>query len=275
MRADFVFVHGFTQTAGVVGPGHATLLSTTDAQSLAVPGGRRLHRDARAALDVGTRRTYVGYSQGGRLCLQLALDRPEVGRATRAGERVAGHRRRAERAARRRRRRAPRPGDRARRRRRVPRTLARATAVRDAAARARGHRRAAGREHRRVADVTSCASSGQGVAAVELGPARRAADAGAADRRASSTPSTSTSRTRMADAIPTRAGRGGRRRRATRATSSSRSVVAHLLARPGSAPSSSASGATVRTGEHAVDRDQRRRASRRPASATSVARPHA
>src|SRR5262249_2538161 len=33
---------------------------------------------ARALGDAGGRATYVGYSMGGRLCLQLALDRPDV-----------------------------------------------------------------------------------------------------------------------------------------------------------------------------------------------------
>ena len=75
MRADFVFVHGFTQTAGSWAP-VMELLSTTDAQSLAVPVADDFAATA-AALDVGPA-TYVGYSQGGRLCLQLALDRPEV-----------------------------------------------------------------------------------------------------------------------------------------------------------------------------------------------------
>ncbi len=61
-------------------------------------------RPWRHALDDGRPRTYVGYSLGGRLCLQLALDRPDVVHATRAGERVARDRRR-----RRARRRAVRP----------------------------------------------------------------------------------------------------------------------------------------------------------------------
>jgi 2-succinyl-6-hydroxy-2,4-cyclohexadiene-1-carboxylate synthase len=69
-----VLVHGFTQT-----PGSWTLV----AERLAAPT-RFLEVDdgpdfvsVAHALDDGPA-IYVGYSQGGRLCLQLALDRPEV-----------------------------------------------------------------------------------------------------------------------------------------------------------------------------------------------------
>ena len=74
MRADFVFVHGFTQTASSWAP--VMELLSSDTRSLAVPAVDDFTATA-AALDVGPA-TYVGYSQGGRLCLQLALDRPEV-----------------------------------------------------------------------------------------------------------------------------------------------------------------------------------------------------
>ena len=74
MRADFVFVHGFTQTASSWAP--VMELLSSDTRSLAVPAADDFTATA-AALDVGPA-TYVGYSQGGRLCLQLALDRPEV-----------------------------------------------------------------------------------------------------------------------------------------------------------------------------------------------------
>ncbi len=72
MRADFVFVHGFTQTPASWAP--VTELLVADARSLAVPVADDFTATA-AALDVGPA-TYVGYSMGGRLCLQLALDRP-------------------------------------------------------------------------------------------------------------------------------------------------------------------------------------------------------
>ena len=97
--------------------------------------------------------TYVGYSQGGRLCLQLALDRPDVVQRLVLVSASPGIADADARAARRRRRRAARAGDRTRRRRPVPRTLARATAVRDAAARAQRHRRAPQGQHRRLAHV--------------------------------------------------------------------------------------------------------------------------
>ena len=74
MGADVVFVHGFTQTgtswAPVSGLVSASVL-TPD-----VPEGADFVAVAHA-LDEGAA-TYVGYSQGGRLCLQLALDRPDV-----------------------------------------------------------------------------------------------------------------------------------------------------------------------------------------------------
>ncbi len=74
MRAEFVFVHGFTQTEASWAP--VMELLSTDTQSVAVPVADDFTATA-AALDVGPA-TYVGYSQGGRLCLHLALARPEV-----------------------------------------------------------------------------------------------------------------------------------------------------------------------------------------------------
>ena len=43
-----------------------------------VPDGLDFAATAAALGDVAARATYVGYSMGGRLCLQLALDRPEL-----------------------------------------------------------------------------------------------------------------------------------------------------------------------------------------------------
>jgi pimeloyl-ACP methyl ester carboxylesterase len=74
VRADFVFVHGFTQTAASWAP--VMELLSVDTRSLAVPVAGDFTAAA-ATLDVGPA-TYAGYSQGGRLCLQLALDRPGV-----------------------------------------------------------------------------------------------------------------------------------------------------------------------------------------------------
>ena len=79
--ADVRLRHGFTQTHGVVGPVRAALDARSTRAPVGVPERRRLRgRAARAsARRSAARATYVGYSQGGRLCLQLALDRPDVG----------------------------------------------------------------------------------------------------------------------------------------------------------------------------------------------------
>ena len=55
---------------------------------------RRSRRPRRRSATRAAAAIYVGYSMGGRLCLRLALDRPELVRGARARERVAGHRRR-------------------------------------------------------------------------------------------------------------------------------------------------------------------------------------
>jgi 2-succinyl-6-hydroxy-2,4-cyclohexadiene-1-carboxylate synthase len=73
-----VFVHGFTQTAASWRPVDALLDETFDRRLLDVPGGLDFVATASALGDAGGRATYVGYSMGGRLCLQLALDRPDV-----------------------------------------------------------------------------------------------------------------------------------------------------------------------------------------------------
>jgi 2-succinyl-6-hydroxy-2,4-cyclohexadiene-1-carboxylate synthase len=70
-----VLVHGFTQTASSWDPVRAHLRGAS-ATALTVEPAVDFTATAHA-LDHGAA-TYVGYSQGGRLCLQLALDRPEV-----------------------------------------------------------------------------------------------------------------------------------------------------------------------------------------------------
>jgi 2-succinyl-6-hydroxy-2,4-cyclohexadiene-1-carboxylate synthase len=69
----YVLVHGFTQSerswAGIVD-------ELGDATAARVPDGLDFVATARALGDAHGRATYVGYSMGGRLCLQLALDRP-------------------------------------------------------------------------------------------------------------------------------------------------------------------------------------------------------
>jgi len=74
VAGDLVLVHGFTQTPASWAP--VTSLLPDGAQVPAVPDGLDFVTTAHA-LDVGDG-DYVGYSQGGRLCLQLALDRPAV-----------------------------------------------------------------------------------------------------------------------------------------------------------------------------------------------------
>ncbi len=72
VAGDLVFVHGFTQTPASWEPVSEGLSAPT--RALTVPDGTDFVTVAHA-LDDGPA-SYVGYSQGGRLCLQLALDRP-------------------------------------------------------------------------------------------------------------------------------------------------------------------------------------------------------
>ena len=198
------------------------------------------------------RATYVGYSQGGRLCLQLALDRPDLVDELVLVSASPGIADDAERAARATSRRVARARDRARRRRRVPRALAGAAAVRHALPRARRRRGSPRREHRR-APGASAHGAGAGRAAVELGPAGRARDAGAAVvgvarhqvRR---------HRRPHGRSDPERARRGHRGRRATRVTSSNPTRSLTCSSFPVAREQSSPSGATVRTAQHAVAR---------------------
>lgn len=74
MAGELVLVHGFTQTPESWRPVVDHL--TRPACAAVVPDGPDFATVAHA-LDQGPA-TYVGYSQGGRLCLQLALDRPDI-----------------------------------------------------------------------------------------------------------------------------------------------------------------------------------------------------
>jgi 2-succinyl-6-hydroxy-2,4-cyclohexadiene-1-carboxylate synthase len=71
----YVFVHGFTQGSGSWDT-IRTALAEPDALAVTVPDGSDFVTTA-GALDHGTA-TYVGYSMGGRLCLQLAIERPAI-----------------------------------------------------------------------------------------------------------------------------------------------------------------------------------------------------
>jgi 2-succinyl-6-hydroxy-2,4-cyclohexadiene-1-carboxylate synthase len=74
VAGDLVLVHGFTQTPSSWAPVAEQLDGTSHTPDVAT--GPDFVSVAHA-LDEGPA-TYVGYSQGGRLCLQLALDRPHA-----------------------------------------------------------------------------------------------------------------------------------------------------------------------------------------------------
>ncbi len=77
--ADFVYVHGFTQTGSSWAPVDDALPEDPGVRLSLFPevSSDTTFTDAAGRLGIATA-TYVGYSQGGRLCLQLALDRPEL-----------------------------------------------------------------------------------------------------------------------------------------------------------------------------------------------------
>lgn len=72
-----VFVPGFTQTAASWAPVIERLRQVPDPVAVDVQSGLDFASTAHAIGDAGPA-AYVGYSMGGRLCLRLALDRPEV-----------------------------------------------------------------------------------------------------------------------------------------------------------------------------------------------------
>jgi 2-succinyl-6-hydroxy-2,4-cyclohexadiene-1-carboxylate synthase len=73
-----ILVHGFTQTADSWIPVIDALGAGVDVLALEVPEGLDFESTAAVlGLRGGTAR-YVGYSMGGRLCLALALDRPDL-----------------------------------------------------------------------------------------------------------------------------------------------------------------------------------------------------
>ena len=69
----YALVHGFTQSER-----SWSAIALDDAVALRVPDDLDFVATAHALGDEGGRATYVGYSMGGRLCLQLALDRPDL-----------------------------------------------------------------------------------------------------------------------------------------------------------------------------------------------------
>ena len=80
-----VLVHGFTQTLRSWDPLAASLADTFQVVRVDLPGhggsagvAMDFVEAAAAIGDAGGPATYVGYSMGGRLCLRLALDRPDL-----------------------------------------------------------------------------------------------------------------------------------------------------------------------------------------------------
>jgi len=73
-----VLVHGFTQTSQSWAPVIMRLPGEVEPTALDIPVGLDFPMTAATLGDAGGEGIYVGYSMGGRLCLRLALDRPEL-----------------------------------------------------------------------------------------------------------------------------------------------------------------------------------------------------
>ena len=99
-RPRVVLVPGFTQTASSWSVAAGVLSETSDVVALDVPMPGTFAGTAHAIGDAGGRAVYVGYSMGGRLCLRLAIDRPDLVRALVLVSASPGVVNRAERAAR-------------------------------------------------------------------------------------------------------------------------------------------------------------------------------
>jgi 2-succinyl-6-hydroxy-2,4-cyclohexadiene-1-carboxylate synthase len=77
-RPRVVLVPGFTQTARSWAGAADIVGETCDVYALDVPEPTTFAGTAHAIAGAGGRAVYVGYSMGGRLCLRLAIDRPEL-----------------------------------------------------------------------------------------------------------------------------------------------------------------------------------------------------
>ena len=73
-----VLVPGFTQTATSWDPVRAQLEASIDTVAIDVPTGLGFAETAAAIGEIGGPAIYAGYSMGGRLCLRLALDHPDL-----------------------------------------------------------------------------------------------------------------------------------------------------------------------------------------------------
>lgn len=76
-----VLVPGFTQTAASWRSVHLLLEPTCDVVAIEIPRAETFAAATAAIGAHGGTGVYVGYSMGGRLCLRLALDRPDLVRA--------------------------------------------------------------------------------------------------------------------------------------------------------------------------------------------------
>jgi 2-succinyl-6-hydroxy-2,4-cyclohexadiene-1-carboxylate synthase len=77
-RPRVVLVPGFTQTASSWSGAAAVARETCDVRALDIPLPASFAATATAIGGAGGRAVYVGYSMGGRLCLRLAIDRPDL-----------------------------------------------------------------------------------------------------------------------------------------------------------------------------------------------------
>lgn len=73
-----LLVHGFTQTSRSWAPVIMRLPEEVEPTALDVPVGLDFGATAGTLGETGGAGIYVGYSMGGRLCLRLALDRPDL-----------------------------------------------------------------------------------------------------------------------------------------------------------------------------------------------------
>jgi 2-succinyl-6-hydroxy-2,4-cyclohexadiene-1-carboxylate synthase len=73
-----IFVPGFTQTARSWAPVLDRLAPGTEFVALDVPSALGFAETAAALGEAGGPGDYVGYSMGGRLCLRLAIERPDL-----------------------------------------------------------------------------------------------------------------------------------------------------------------------------------------------------
>ena len=77
-RPRVVLVPGFTQTARSWAGAAEVVSETCDVHALDVPEPTTFAATAHAIGRAGGRSVYVGYSMGGRLCLRLAIERPDL-----------------------------------------------------------------------------------------------------------------------------------------------------------------------------------------------------